>query len=158
MRIVIALAALGLCVYEGIRRSLVLKKRAEFLGEILTMLDNFSSKITLSAPTLEELVAGENCRFAREVAARTAENVAINSAWESTCLAVPRKNEESAVLSEFGKSLINSGSAGAVDVIAVYSEKIARLERQAREDYSKKGGAFRKIWALCGIAAAILIV
>lgn len=158
MRIVIALAALGLCVCEGIRRSFILKKRADFLAEIHTMLDNFSSKITLSAPTLEELIAGESCCFARAVAAKESENVGINSAWESACLALPRKSEESALLSEFGKALINSGSAGALNVIAVYSEKIARLEKQAREEYSKKGGAFQKIWALCGIAAAILIV
>lgn len=158
MRLVIALAALVMCIYEGIRRSLVLKNRADFLGEIHTMLDNFSSKIVLSAPTLEELIEGESCRFAREVAARTSEKIGINSAWESACLALPQKNEERALLSEFGKALINSGSAGAVDVISVYSEKIARLERQARDDYSKKGGAVGKIWALCGIAAAILIV
>ncbi len=158
MRFVIAAAALFMCVYEGIRRSLILKKRAEFLAEIHTMLDNFSSKIILSAPTLEELIAGESCRFARTVAEKASENIGINSAWESACLALPQKNEERALLSEFGKALINSGAAGATDVISVYSEKIARLERQARDDYSKKGGAVGKIWALCGIAAAILIV
>lgn len=158
MRILIAIAALVMCVFEGTRRSLLLKKRVEFLGEIHMMLDNFTSKITLSAPTLEELVKGEKCGFAKSVTEKTCENVGINSAWESACLTIPRKNEESAVLSEFGKALINSGSAGAVEVVAVYREKIARLENGAREEYAKKGGAFRKIWALCGIAAAILIV
>ena len=158
MRVLLALAALALCVFEGVRKSLSLKKRVDFLGEILTMLANFSSEIQLRAPTLEQLVENEGCSFARDVVTRKANSVDIKTAWESACAALPQKNEEAAVLSEFGKSLINSGSAGAPEVIAVYSEKIARLEKQAREEYSQKGGAFRKIWALCGIAAAVLIV
>lgn len=158
MRIFLALAALSLCVYAGVRKSLSLKKRADFLGEILTMLANFSSEIQLRAPTLDELVENESCSFARAVVEQKANSVDIKNAWESACGALPQKNEEAALLSEFGKSLINSGSAGAREVIAVYSEKIARLEKLAREEYSQKGGAFRKIWALCGIAAAVLII
>lgn len=158
MRILLALAALALCVFEGIRKSLSLKKRADFLGEILTMLNNFSSEITLRAPTLEQLVENENCAFAKDVASRKANSVDIKTAWESACAALPQKNEEAALLSDFGKALINSGTESTRDIIAVYSEKIARLEKQAREDFSQKGGAFRKIWTLCGIAAAVLII
>ena len=158
MRILLALAAFALCVFEGVRKSLSMKKRADFLGEILTMLANFSSEIQLRAPTLDELVENESCSFAREVVLRKANSADIKTAWESACAALSQKNEEAALLAEFGKSLINSGSAGARDVITVYSEKIARIEKRARDDYSQKGGAFRKIWVLCGIAAAILIV
>lgn len=158
MRILLALAALSLCVFAGIRKSLSLKKRADFLGEILTMLGNFSSEITLRAPTLDELVENESGAFAREVVLQKANSADIKTAWESACAALPQKNEEAALLAEFGKSLINSGTESAPEVIAVYSEKIARLEKLAREEYSQKGGAFRKIWALCGIAAAVLII
>ena len=158
MRILLALAALSLCVFAGIRKSLSLKKRADFLGEILTMLGNFSSEITLRAPTLDELVENESGAFAREVVLQKANSADIKTAWESACAALPQKNEEAALLSAFGKALINSGTEGALEVIAVYSEKIARVEKHARDDYSQKGGAFRKIWALCGIAAAVLII
>lgn len=158
MRILLALAALSLCIFAGIRKSLSLKKRADFLGEILTMLGNFSSEITLRAPTLDELVENESGAFAREVVLQKANSADIKTAWESACAALPQKNEEAALLAEFGKSLINSGTESAPEVIAVYSEKIARLEKLAREEYSQKGGAFRKIWALCGIAAAVLII
>ena len=158
MRILLALAAFALCVFEGVRKSLAMKKRADFLGEILTMLANFSSEIQLRAPTLDELVESEKCAFAKDVASRKANSSDIKTAWESACSALPQKNEEAALLAEFGKALINSGMAGAPEVIAVYSEKIARVEKRARDDYSQKGGAFRKIWALCGIAAAVLII
>lgn len=158
MRVFLALAALGLCVFEGLRKSSLMKKRADFLSEILTMLGNFSSEITLRAPTFEQLVESEKCAFARAVSEQRASSPDIKTAWENACAALPQKNEEAAVLSEFGKSLINSGSDSARDIIAVYSEKIARLEKLAREEYSQKGGAFRKIWTLCGIAAAVLIV
>ena len=158
MRIFLALAAFALCVFEGVRKSLSMKKRADFLGEILTMLSNFSSEIALRAPTLEQLVENESCAFARAVVERKANSVDIKTAWESACAALPQKNEEAALLAEFGKALINSGSESASEVIAVYSDKIARVEKRARDDYSQKGGAFRKIWALCGIAAAVLII
>lgn len=158
MRVFLALAALGLCVFEGMRKSSLMKKRADFLSEILTMLGNFSSEITLRAPTFEQLVESEKCAFARAVSEQRASSPDIKTAWENACAALPQNNEEAAVLSEFGKSLINSGSDSARDIIAVYSEKIARLEKLAREEYSQKGGAFRKIWTLCGIAAAVLIV
>ena len=158
MRVFLALAALSLCIFEGMRKSLSMKKRAEFLGEILTMLQDFSSEIVLRAPTFEQLVERENCAFAKDVASRKASSADIKTAWESACAALPQKNEEAALLSAFGKALINSGTEGALEVIAVYSEKIARLEKQARDDFSQKGGAFRKIWALCGIAAAVLII
>lgn len=158
MRVFLALAALGLCVFEGLRKSSLMKKRADFLSEILTMLGNFSSEITLRAPTFEQLVESEKCAFARAVSEQRASSPDIKTAWENACAALPQKNEEAAMLSEFGKSLINSGSDSARDIIAVYSEKIARLEKLAREEYSQKGGAFRKIWTLCGIAAAVLIV
>ena len=158
MRVFLALAALALCVFEGMRKSSLMKKRADFLSEILTMLGNFSSEITLRAPTFEQLVESEKCAFARAVSEQRASSPDIKTAWENACAALPQNNEEAAVLSEFGKSLINSGSDSARDIIAVYSEKIARLEKLAREEYSQKGGAFRKIWTLCGIAAAVLIV
>ena len=158
MRILLALAAFALCVFEGVRKSLSMKKRADFLSEILTMLSNFSSEIQLRAPTFEQLVESEKCAFAKDVASRKANSVDIKTAWESACAALPQKNEEAALLSEFGRALINSGTESAPEVIAVYSEKIARVEKHARDDYSQKGGAFRKIWALCGIAAAVLII
>ena len=158
MRILLALAAFALCVFAGLRKSLSLKKRADYLGEILTMLSNFSSEIQLRAPTLEQLVENESCEFARDVAERKANSADIKTAWESACAALPQKNEEAALLAEFGKALINSGMDSAPEVISAYSEKFARLEKTARDDYSQKGGAFRKIWALCGIAAAVLII
>ena len=158
MRVFLALAALALCIFEGLRKSSLMKKRADFLSEILTMLGNFSSEITLRAPTFEQLVESEKCAFARAVSEHRKSSPDIKTAWENACAALPQKNEEAAVLSEFGKSLANSGTAGALDVIAVYAEKISRLEKLAREEYSQKGGAFRKIWTLCGIAAAVLIV
>ena len=70
MRILLALAAFALCVFEGVRKSLSMKKRADFLGEILTMLSNFSSEIQLRAPTFEQLVESEKCAFTREAAER----------------------------------------------------------------------------------------
>lgn len=158
MRVILSLIALALGIFAGKKASARLKNRAGFLSEILAMLNNFSSEIRLRAPTLEELLEREKCGFARSVAAYRDSSPDIKTAWESACAALPQKNEETALLLDFGKALINSGLDSAPEIIAVFEEKFARIERQAREESAQKSAAFQKIWTLCGIAAAVLVL
>lgn len=156
MRFVIAFMAFAVCALAGVRKNLSLKKRAEFLSEIVAMLRGFSTEIRLSSPALDELIRRENGQFAQSVKASDSRD--IKTAWENACLAVPQKYEERELLSRFAKELAGCGADGAQSVIEAYIEKFSALEKNAADDYAKKGGAFAKIGALCGIAAAIIII
>ncbi len=156
MRAFIAFAALAACVYAGISKKLLLKKRAKFLSETVAMLRSFSAEIKLRSPTLDELISQENGQFAKSV--KAANSPDIISAWESACLALPQNNEETRLLAEFGKTFAGCGADSAQSVIEVYLERFSLLEKAACEAYSKKGAAFAEIGALSGIALAIIII
>ena len=158
MRIFLSIAALFICIFWGIKKSRKLKKRVDFLNEILVMLSNFSAEIRFGNPELSELISRENGSFARLVNENNRELSDIKSAWEKTCEALPKNTEETALLRELLPALSSVGSEGAVMTLSLYSERFSRIEKQAREEFSRKGNAAKKIGALCGIAAAILII
>ncbi|MCH5203334.1 MAG: stage III sporulation protein AB [Oscillospiraceae bacterium] len=158
MRIVLALSAFFICAFIGFNKSRELKKRAEFLDEISVMLNNFSAEISFGTPELSELVDRENGGFARLVNKNFAELSDIKAAWEKACDELPKKAEETALLRELLPAISKSGSNGAVMALSLYSERFSRLYKQAYDEYTQKGGAFKQIGALCGAAAAILIM
>lgn len=158
MRLLAALIALLCCAAEGLRRSGALKSRAAFLGEISRLLGGFLIEIRCSGLTLDELIARADGRFAELVRGHIADGEDARSAWESACGELPKKGGEAALLAELGQSLGTSDREGTLRLIELYAERFSALEREAREEYSRKGRAVMQVGALCGVAAAILII
>ena len=158
MRIILALLAFFICAFIGFSKSRELKKRAEFLDEISVMLNNFSAEISFGTPELSELVERENGSFAGLVKKHFSELSDIKAAWEKACDEMPENAEETALLRELLPAISKSGTNGAVMALSLYSERFSRLYKQAFDEYTQKGSAFKQIGALCGAAAAILII
>jgi len=158
MRIMAALIALACCVLEGFRQSRSLKNRAVFLGEISRMLGNFIIEIRCSGLTLDELISRADGRFAELVRNGIEGGEDAKSAWEKVCSQLPKNGGEAALLAELGQSIGTSDREGTLRLIELYSERFAELERGAQEAYSRKGKAVMQVGALCGIAAAIIII
>lgn len=158
MRLLAALIALGCCVLEGFRWSRALKNRAVFLGEISQMLSNFLIEIRCSGLTLDELISRADGRFAELVRGYIEGGDDAKSAWEKACSRLNEKSGEFALLSELGQSIGTSDREGTLRLVELYAERFAELERGAREAYSRKGKAVMQVGALCGIAAAVIII
>lgn len=157
MKIILSLIAFAACACFGMKKSRELKKRVEFLDEIIMMLNNFLVEIKFGNPELSELISRENGRFAKKVNEYFKELSDIKAAWEKACGELPENSEACALLKELLPALSKSGSEGAIMTVSLYSERFTRLEKQAAEEYSRKGKAIRQIGALLGAAAAILI-
>lgn len=157
MKAAAALVVLIICIAEGARRSLSLKNRAVFLNEILLMLKKFSAEIRFRQLSPDELIAGAEGKFPEMVRSFLTESD-IRSAWDKACGKLSQKAPETLLLRELGKSLGNSDREGMVDIISLYSEKIAGLYSEAEADYRKRGKAYLKIGALCGLGLAVLII
>ena len=157
MKTAAALIALAVCALVGVRKSCALKKRVDFLNEILLMLKNFSAEIRFRGLTVDELISAEKGRFAQLVM-NCRQGGDIKSAWEMACLNLPGNNEETSLLCELGRVLGTSDREGMIDIIALYTEKISALYSRAEADYAKQGKAFVKIGVLCGIGLAVLII
>ena len=158
MRIILAVSAFFICAFIGFYKSRGLKKRADFLDEISVMLSNFQAEIRFGNPELSELISREGGSFARLVQKHMTEFSDIKAAWEKACDELPESVEETALLRELLNAISKTNSDGAVMVLSLYSEKISRLYREAYDEFSQKGRALRQIGALCGAAAAILII
>lgn len=157
MRIIAALIALACCVLEGFRRQGELKSRAVLLGEITRMLRGFLIEIRCSGLTLDELIGRADGRFAELARGYIDGGEDAKSAWASACARLPKKCGAD-LLTEFGNNFGTSDMEGTLGLVELYAEKFAELERAAREAYSRKGKAVMQVGALCGIAAAIIII
>ena len=158
MRIAAAALVLLCCAFEGIRRSLSLKKRVEFLNEILSMLTDFAIEIRFRSLTLDELIRAVRGSFGETVRAELASGCDVRSAWENACNTLSDKSEEKGLLSEFGQSFGTSDSGGQLRLIELYTERFSRLRTSAEADYSRKGKALVRVGILCGRAGAVLIL
>lgn len=158
MRIVLAVCAFFACAFIGYQKSQKLKKRAEFLDEISVMLGNFQAEIQYGSPGLSELISRESGGFARLVGKYYTELSDIKAAWEKACGELPENAEETALLRELLPAVSKTGSDGAIMALKLYSERFSRLYKKAYDEYAQKGRALRQIGALCGAAAAILII
>lgn len=158
MRILAAVIALICCAAEGWRRSAALRERAVFLGEISRMLNEFLIEIRCAGSTLDELISRADGRFADSVRDCAAGGGGTRSAWEQACRRLPKGGGERALLTELGQSLGTSDRDGTLRLIELYAGRFSALESEARAAYSQKGKAVVQVGALCGIAAAILII
>lgn len=158
MRVLAALIALSCCVLEGFRRRTALRERAVLLGGITQMLNGFPIEIRCSGATLDELISRSEGRFAELVREGIAGGCDVREAWEQACSRSPKKNAETALLIELGQSLGTSDKDGTIRLLEIYAERFSELEREARDNYSRKGKAWVQVGMLCGIAAAIMII
>lgn len=158
MRFLAAIIALACCVLEGFRRSAALKKRALFLGEISRMLSDFLIGIRCSGLTLDELIGRAEGKFAELLRGYTRVGEDAKSAWEKACSRLPQKYAEASLLTELGQSIGTSDRDGTLRLIELYAERFSVLESDARQAYTQKGKAVMQIGALCGVAAAVIII
>ena len=157
MRILAAIIAFFCCALEGRRRSLELKNRVKFLTEILLSLENFAVEIRCRALTLDELLEGDTGEFSRLVRQEKQSGCGIKDAWENVCKRLP-KRREAELLMELGRTFGTSDKAGQVQLLELYSRQLETLKAEAEQSCAQKSRAFSQVGALCGIAAAILII
>lgn len=158
MRLAAAALILLCCAFEGARRSLSLKKRVDFLDEIVTMLTDFAIEIRFRAPTLDELLRTQTGSFARMVEAELENGFDVRAAWERACSAFSPKQEETALLRELGRSFGGSDSEGQLQLLELYTKRFSRLRESAEAEYSRKGKALVRVGVLCGAAGAVLVL
>ncbi len=158
MRLAAAALILLCCALEGMRRSFSLKKRVDFLGEIVSMLTDFAIEIRFRAPTLDELLRTQTGSFAKLVEAELENGFDVRAAWEKTCDAFSQKNEETALLRELGKSFGTSDSEGQLRLLELYTKRFSRLRDSVEAEYSRKGKALVRVGMLCGAAGAVLVL
>ena len=135
-----------------------MKNRAVFLGEISQMLSGFLIEIRCSGLTLDELISRADGRFAELVRENINGGEDAKSAWERACSQLTEKDGETALLAELGQSIGTSDREGTLRLIELYAERFSDMDRGAREEYSRKGKAVMQVGALCGIAAAVIII
>ena len=161
IRAVVAAAAFGLCFFLGRRRAVLLKKRAELLLELHTMLCGFAIELRCLATTLAELCRHADGCFAGLIV-QELEHSNVREAWEHACdrlLMLPQTGrEEVSLLRELGRSLGKADVAGELSLLGLYGQRIDALRQAADEDYVRKGRVFRSVGMLCGLAAAIMII
>jgi len=158
MRLAAAALILLCCAFEGMRRSFSLKKRVEFLDEIVSMLTDFAIEIRFRAPTLDELLRTQTGSFARMVEAELENGFDVRAAWERACNAFSQRNEETALLRELGRSFGTSDSEGQLQLLELYVKRFSGLREIAEGEYSRKGSAFIRVGMLCGAAGAVLVL
>ncbi len=158
MRLAAAALILLCCALEGARRSFSLKKRVDFLEEIVTMLTDFAIEIRFRAPTLDELLRKQTGAFARAVETQTESGFDVREAWERACCTFSQKQEETALLRELGRSFGGSDSEGQLQLLELYTERFSRLRESAEAEYSRKGKALVRVGVLCGAAGAVLVL
>ena len=158
LRITAAAVAFSVCAYEGWRRSRELKYRAKFLAETELMLERFSIGIRCAGRTSDELLENEHGHFAALLKAFAEECGDMRAAWEKACDTLPKKNEETALMRELGRSLGAADKESTLGLLERCGAELMSLKNAADADYSKRGKAFFQVGTLCGIGAAILMI
>ena len=158
LRITAAVVAFSVCTFEGHRRSRELKDRVKFLAETELMLERFSIGIRCAGRTSDELLENENGKFAELVKAFNEECGDMRSAWEKACDTLHQEREETALLREFGKSLVAADRESTLRLLESCKAELSALKTAADADWSKRGKAFFQVGTLCGIGAAILMI
>ena len=156
LRIIAAAIAFVVCTFEGYSKKRELKERTVFLSEISLLLERFAVGIRCDRMS-DELLERENCYFANVVKQFAKESDA-RTAWEKACDALPKKRGETAVLRELGRSFGTSDKEGTLRLLECCETEIATLKTASEKEYAKCGKAFFRMWTLCGIGAAVLIV
>lgn len=160
-RLLAAAIAFSIGAFEGFRRKTELRERVVFLGEISSLLERFIIGIKNFKRTSDELLENENGAFARLVKSCRSEQNDIRAAWEKACEELsknPKNHEETALLSELGRSLGSSDTESTLRILEQCAERISRLKIAAEAEYEKVGKTVFRVGALCGVGAAILII
>lgn len=157
-RLLAAALALGIGASWGFGRKHELRERVVFLSEISSLLERFITGIKNFKRTSDELLENENGAFAGLVKSFRDDRNDIRAAWEKACEQLPKKREETALLSELGRSLGSSDTESTLRLLERCAERISQLKSAAEAEFEKRGKAEFRIGALCGIGAAILII
>lgn len=158
LRLLAAVTAFAVGALWGFCRKTELRDRVVFLGEIVSLLERFTAGIKSFKRTSDELLENENGEFARLVKSYLNEQPDIRAAWEKACGELPKKREETALLSELGQSLGSSDTESTLRLLEQCAERILRLRSAADAEFEKRGRAVFQIGALCGVGAAVLII
>lgn len=158
LRLLAAALAFAVGALSGYRKSRELKDRAVFLSETVSFLEHFHIGIKNFRRTSDELLEAENGEFARLVKAHRNEHGDIREAWEAACGELPKSHEETALLSELGRSLGASDTESTLRLLECCAKQISQIKKTADAEFEKRGKAVFQVGALCGIGAAVLII
>jgi len=130
------------------------------------MLEEMRMVIGFSAPPIKEILNSLSERadfshftFLSRVKTEYENNPDINYAWRSAALQVEGFSEnDRRLLIGIGEQLGKTDIRGQILMLESAEKSALSCLNDARAEYQTKGGMIQKAWALCGIAAGILIL
>ena len=82
----------------------------------------------------------------------------IRDGWRKACETLSEYAEETAVLEELGKTLGSFDKESTLAHLKRSAEEIAEFRKTAEEEYARRGKPLSRVWTLCGLGLAILII
>lgn len=158
LKIIASVFVFAVCAFEGNRRTREMRERVLFLAEISGLIERFESGIRSAERTTDELLGKENGRFALLVKEYSAQTGDIRDGWRKACETLSKYAEETAVLEELGKTLGSFDKESTLAHLKRSAEEIAELRKTAEEEYARRGKPLSRVWTLCGLGLAILII
>lgn len=130
------------------------------------MLEEIRMVIGFSAPPIKEILDSLSERtdfshfaFLSRVKIEYEKNPDIHYAWRSAALQVEGFSEnDRRMLIGIGEQLGKTDIRGQILMLESAEKSALSCLDEARADYQTKGGMIQKAWALCGIAAGILLL
>lgn len=159
------------CTALGMRLSARLAERQRALSKLMDILLNLKSQMcTMAVPlfTAFENLAKESTGgvwaevFSQCGSIMKEEHLDAGMAWKEavkkTKYQLPLDEADWGVLSDFGDIMGKYDRQNQESVLLMEKEKIAALEKKAREAMDTKGKLYRNLGALCGAAVVILLI
>ncbi len=154
-------------IFSGITMSLRLKKRSEFLSEILLFISQVSMEIEfVSLPVLEilrKIEAGECCKNLDFIAI-CLENTQLGEdffySWKKgvSDSRLPMKKEEREKLENLGGMLGTSDASGQRAMLSLYKSYFSAFYDRAVQEYDKYGKMIVTLSVVAGTGIFILII
>lgn len=154
-------------IFSGITMSLRLKKRSEFLSEILLFISQVSMEIEfVSLPVLEilrKIEAGECCKNLDFIAI-CLENIQLGEdffySWKKgVCDSrLPMKKEEREKLKNLGGMLGTSDASGQRAMLSLYKSYFSAFYDKAVQEYDKYAKMLVTLSVVAGTGIFILII
>ena len=162
MKLAAGLMILFICGGWGLAQRIKLRRRCELLRELRLMLEQYSIKISCTAPTLEQLARESEGVFGSILWECAAETPDIRSAWSSSVQRLSALpccgKEEAKMLAELGRALGTCPAESEISLLRLYSGQMDRLCDEAEKTSEQKGRLYSSGGILAGLAAAVLLL
>ncbi len=161
MRLIGAVLIFAAIAWCGMRASLALKQRREFLEGFITALELLKSEIAFSVSDLKsafENVAGISGARIFMLLAEYVEGEGINSACEKAVEISRLTGEEAQLISLLASKLGKTDVQGQLRHIEYVAGIANELRKKALQNYEKSGVLYRRGAILIGIFAVLLLI